>query len=381
MNVVFDINPIRYPLTGIGNYCFQLASYFQASSEIKNLVLLKSGGEQKGLLQGTTVPQTVSGWQPLYNVAAKVPFIKDLRSFSQQKAMGRRLTAWPGYIYHATNYQLAAHNGPSVVTFYDLSVFKYPQTHPVSRVRIMRKAIYQAARRADRIITISEFIKREIIDFLGCDESKIVVTYLAAEQNFKPYGATQVLPALKKFTLAFKRYTLFVGTIEPRKNIELLLHAYKKLPLALARAFPLVVVGHTGWQSDKLHHEMNKAQENGWLRYIGFCAESDLRLLLAGARLFLFPSLYEGFGLPPLEAMASGVPVIASDRAAMPEVVGRAGEVLPVEDEGLWAKTIEQCLQDESWQTSRINAGLEQAAKFSWSECAQQTLQVYRDLS
>ncbi|MOA25446.1 D-inositol 3-phosphate glycosyltransferase [compost metagenome] len=173
-------------------------------------------------------------------------------------------------------------------------------------------------------------------------------------------------------------YSLYVGTIEPRKNIETLLDAYERLPLALRRRWPLILTGYKGWRSEEIHGRIEDAQRAGWARYLGFVPGEDLPLLFAGARLFAFPSLYEGFGLPVLEALSSGVPVVCSNSSSLPEVAGEAALMSePLDVETLTAN-LQRGLEDDAWRTMAIASGLRHAATFSWERCARQTIEVYR---
>jgi alpha-1,3-rhamnosyl/mannosyltransferase len=175
-------------------------------------------------------------------------------------------------------------------------------------------------------------------------------------------------------------YSLYVGTIEPRKNLDVLLDAYALLPQAVRQQWPLILIGYQGWRSEHLHARIAAAASEGWARYLGFVEASELPLFYAGARVFVFPSLYEGFGLPVLEAMASGIPVVCSNASTLPEVAGDAAAMCEPQDvEGL-TELINRALQDESWRKLAISKGLLQAAKFSWQRCAKETAAVYQEV-
>jgi alpha-1,3-rhamnosyl/mannosyltransferase len=173
-------------------------------------------------------------------------------------------------------------------------------------------------------------------------------------------------------------YSLFVGTIEPRKNIETLLDAYSRLPLELRKRWPLVLTGYHGWRNESIHQRLESAKREGWAFYLGFVPSEDLPLLFAGARLFTFPSLYEGFGLPVLEAMSSGVPVVCSNSSSLPEVAGDAALMCDAKDTETLTDLIRRGLEDDAWRASAVEQGLLHAAGFSWERCALETLQVYQ---
>jgi glycosyltransferase involved in cell wall biosynthesis len=173
-------------------------------------------------------------------------------------------------------------------------------------------------------------------------------------------------------------YTLFVGTIEPRKNIETLLDAYSRLPWTLRKRWPLILTGYQGWRSDLIHQKLESARREGWAHYLGFVPSEDLPLLFAGARLFAFPSLYEGFGLPVLEAMSSGIPVVCSNSSSLPEVAGEAALMCAPMDVDELTCLLERGLTDEVWREAAVIKGLQHAQGFSWERCAAETLQVYQ---
>ena len=185
---------------------------------------------------------------------------------------------------------------------------------------------------------------------------------------------------LKRYQLEYQGYSLFVGTIEPRKNIVTLLDAYARLPVSVRRQWPLILTGYKGWQSEAIHARIKDAERQGWARYLGFLPAEDLPGLYAGARLFAFPSLYEGFGLPVLEAMSSGVPVVCSDSSSLPEVVGSAALMCAPMDVETLAMNLLKGLEDNIWRTQAVTQGLQQSAGFSWERCAQETIAVYQKL-
>jgi alpha-1,3-rhamnosyl/mannosyltransferase len=186
------------------------------------------------------------------------------------------------------------------------------------------------------------------------------------------------MPVLARYNLAPNAYALAISTIEPRKNIETLIDADGRLSTDLKTRFPLVLAGYTGWESEALHRKITNAEREGWLRYLGYVQATDLPFVLSGARLFSFPSLYEGFGLPVLEAMASGVPVIASNASTLPEVTNGAALLHDPRDTITLTHLLAQGLDDEAWLTSARDKGLVRAAQFSWEKCTQQTLTAYR---
>jgi alpha-1,3-rhamnosyl/mannosyltransferase len=215
-------------------------------------------------------------------------------------------------------------DGPTVVTICDLSLVKHPQWHPKDRVKYFEKYFLKQLPQAEAIITISEFSKKEIIDLLNLNAERVYVTALGVDRNFNP-GDSQLkgLPS---------RYILFLGNLEPRKNLRTLLAAFRSLPREVQNIYHLVIAGAEAWHTREFKGEFHNLDENGKVILTGYFPQKFLPDLYRGASLFVYPSFYEGFGLPVLEAMASGVPVIASNTTSLPEVVGDAGVVVNPHD-------------------------------------------------
>jgi alpha-1,3-rhamnosyl/mannosyltransferase len=173
-------------------------------------------------------------------------------------------------------------------------------------------------------------------------------------------------------------YGLSVAAFEPRKKIAELIAAWGRLPRAVRSRYPLVLAGAAGWENEVLHEQIASAERNGWLKHLGFVDESLLPALYAGARLFVYPSVYEGFGLPPVEAMASGTPVIVSNRSCLPEVCGDAAHFIDPDDVDAFTVAIDEGLSDERWQAEKISRGLERARIYNWGSCVSDTVAVYR---
>jgi alpha-1,3-rhamnosyl/mannosyltransferase len=290
--------------------------------------------------------------------------------------------AFRGKVFHAPNYLLPQYADNAVVTVHDLSVFKFPETHPVERVRQFERDFSRSMSQARHLITDSHSTRQEVMDYLGWPADKITAVPLGVALQFKPATDPMRLAAtLSGYGLAVGGYTLCVSTLEPRKKIDKLLQAYECLPQSLRERFPLLLVGSYGWLSDHLHQEVARLSGQGWLRYLGFVPEAALPALYAGARSFVYPSTYEGFGLPVLEAMASGVPVVTSNRSCLPELAGGAALLVDPDDVEALVLAVRRCLEDVSWRDAAIVQGLARAKNFSWSECMDQTAVIYRGLS
>jgi alpha-1,3-rhamnosyl/mannosyltransferase len=273
-------------------------------------------------------------------------------------------------LYHETNYvPFYFEDGPTIITICDLSFVRHPEWHPIDRVKCFEKYCLKQLSRAEAIITISEFSKKEILNLLTVDPAKIYVTPLGVDQSFTPgKKRMQGLP---------DRYILFLGNLEPRKNLPRLITAYQSLPQSLRRRYPLVIAGAKGWGIKEVKEILPSFQRDEKPIFTGYIPQSLLPCLYVGASLFVYPSLYEGFGLPVLEAMAFGVPIITSDSTSLPEVVGDAGVLIDPYDVDHLKEAMMELLKNEKERREMAEKGIARAKLFSWEKCARQTLNVY----
>ncbi|WP_339058030.1 glycosyltransferase family 1 protein [Candidatus Regiella endosymbiont of Tuberolachnus salignus] len=379
VKILFGTDAIRYPLTGIGRYAYELARRLSTASDVESLFYFSvTGGVNSALPSRPKTGQRERTAVGLRRLASNIRLLTKSYHHVTTILQARSLRRFNDYLFHGPNYYLPVHRGPCVTTFHDLSVFSWPQCHPAARVRHMQKEIQVALKRAQLILTDSEFTRREIAAYFSWPLDRILVTPLAVSADYYPRPVTTIAPVLLRFGLNFASYSLFVGTLDPRKNIDLLLDVYEKIPNALRQRIPLIVVGFEGWNSEKTRARLSAGERAGWARYLNFVDEALLPSLYAGARVFLYPSRYEGFGLPVLEAMASGIPVICSNAASLPEVAGSAGALVPPDDVDTLYNVLIQALEDDSWCAKAKTRGLEQASHFSWDKTAAATLNAYK---
>ncbi len=380
MKIILSVEPIRPPLTGIGRYTLELARNLTQLEIVDELRFFNGSEFLAELPDGVSLTETstASAMLRFKHQVARLPFVLELYRRALGKAQREMLNGNGEYLYHGPNFYLPDRDGPSVVTIHDLSILKMPEHHPPERVAFMTKEIERAVDRASHVITISEFVRDEIARHFSISRDRITVTHLAVAKEFAPRPEREIAPYLHTLGLIPSGYTLYAGTIEPRKNLERLLSAYEALPVSLRRIYPLVFAGYKGWNNAQIHARIRRGETEGWVRYLGYVAEESLPLLYAGARLFAFPSLYEGFGLPVLEAMASGVPVVCSNVASLPEIAGNAAMTVEPRNIPALSSALEQGLADPHWRAKAIAAGFEQASRFSWKRCAEETAQVYR---
>jgi glycosyltransferase involved in cell wall biosynthesis len=377
LKVILSIDPIKYPLTGIGRYTCELAKALFQSDQVDSLSFF--GGQQfyNSIPELSDTPGA-KGIGGLRRLLENSPTAVDLYRVISSYVKARALRGMEDHVFHGPNFYLPPFDGHSVVTIHDMSPYLWPECHPPWRVRYMIPEIELSVQRATVIITDSEYTRMEVAKYFSWPLEKIHAVQLASADIFHPRLPSVLGPLLESYGLSVGGYCLFAGTIEPRKNIDMLLDAYAMLPAEVRRKWPLVLTGYRGWNSDVLHARMADASKAGWARYLGFVPMDHLPILFAGARLFVFPSLYEGFGLPVLEAMASGVPVVCSNTSSLPEVAGEAAAMCYSRDVDALSRLISVGLVNEEWRNAASKKGLNQSAKFSWQRCAKETIAVYQ---
>jgi alpha-1,3-rhamnosyl/mannosyltransferase len=250
--------------------------------------------------------------------------------------------------------------------------------HPANRVEAFERLFASSLERAAQVITDAETVRQELIRTFALPADRVSVAPLGVDQRFRPRQPSEVMASLACWGLQPGGYGLSVAAFEPRKKIAELIEAWARLHPATRTRFPLVLAGAVGWRNDRLHLQIERAQAEGWLKHLGFVEEALLPQLYAGARLFVYPSIYEGFGLPPIEAMASGTPVIVSNRSCLPEVCGDAARFIDPDDADGFTAALEESLNDERWQAQMVLKGLHHASRYTWESCISDTVAVYR---
>jgi alpha-1,3-rhamnosyl/mannosyltransferase len=233
-------------------------------------------------------------------------------------------------------------------------------------------------RRANRILTDSHFVKQELIEVFGISPQIIHPVYLGAEAQYQPHTPQQTQANLHRLGLAHGQYLLAVGTLEPRKNLQQALRAFMAMPKALRQKYPLVLVGMKGWNASQLEKQITPLLAAGEIRQLGYLSREDLTQVTAGAYALVYPSVYEGFGLPPLEAMACGVPVIASNVSSLPEVVGDSGLLIDPHNVDQLTEAMLSLTQAPDLRQFYGARALARSRQFSWDQCARETLSVYQ---
>jgi len=283
-------------------------------------------------------------------------------------------------VVHAPNYFLPRRAATGIITVHDLSVFRFPETHPSERIRQFERQFEDSMTRAVHVITDTETVRRELIDTFGVSDKRVTAVALGVSDRFRPSGKVPRGKSFAKWGIEPGRYGLCVSALEPRKKVAELLVAWRRLPLRLRDRYPLVLAGGAGWRNDKIREQVNAGELEGWVRHLGHIDDVDLPQLYSQAALFVYPSIYEGFGLPPLEAMASGVPIVVANRSCLPEVCGDVPLYVDPDNDNEFLSTLEEALESNEWRAEAIRRGLERASRFTWNRCIEDTVAVYKDV-
>lgn len=378
MRIGIDVQPLLHERSGVGQYVYNLVDALGAIDP-KNEYILFYGMSQRwsGTLLHPFPYKNVSpkgfGWPT--RLLKLVAWIGGWRVFTFDRFIGSvDVFHWPNYLL------LPRRSGGQIITVHDLTFLLFPGYHPRIRVEHFARGIRRCAMQADAIIVPSLHTKRDVVNCLGVPEEKVRVICEAPSRRFRPVGAEDGRPTLARYGLPYGGYLLFVGNIEPRKNLLRLLEAYALLRRRWGYPHPLILAGGRGWRNAAIYRAVDLLGLGGVVRFLGYVPDEDLPPLMSGAALFVYPSLYEGFGLPPLEAMACAVPVVASKAASLPEVLGDAALLVdPYDVEGL-AQVMRQVLSDDALRGELRRRAVERAKGFSWETTARETLEVYREV-
>ncbi|HEY2595560.1 MAG TPA: glycosyltransferase family 1 protein [Chloroflexota bacterium] len=283
---------------------------------------------------------------------------------------------WPSLLHSVDHVAPTWRRWRSVVTLHDLAFLLYPATH-TDESRAYYAASGESVRKAERVIAVSQRTASDAVRLLGVDPVRMRVVPEAAAPSFSPRGDAEFESAARRLHLDQRPYALFVGTLEPRKNVPLLLEAFALVRRQLD--VQLLVVGGRGWLDEPIFAAHARSGLGDAVRFLGNLGQDDLAALYSHAGAFVLPSLYEGFGLPVLEAMACGAPVICSNAGPLPEVAGDAAVLLSPLEPAEWAEAIVSVLTDPQVAAALRQKGFERAAAFSWTRTALATRDVYRE--
>jgi alpha-1,3-rhamnosyl/mannosyltransferase len=363
MRVVIDATPLLVRSAGVKNYLYHWIMHLRRAAGPAAITTFPPLSSVRPLTHEASVAgplRTVGGLAALaLSNHTPLPVLDFLTAGAQ--------------VFHAS--VLIRHpprHARLTATVHDLTGFLMPELHPNANL-VAESSFAQLARRADGLIAVSESTRLDAIRVLGIAPEKITTIHSGiADAFFDPPGE-----AIDKVRLRYglaRPFVLFVGTIEPRKNLDLLLDAFESLPLVLRDHYQLVIAGPIGWNSHRT------AKRLDMVRYLGYIPEPDLAPLTAAAEAFVYPSLYEGFGFPVAQAMAAGVPVITSNVSSLPEVAGNAALLVDPRSQSELHNALARLLTSPELRISLAAAGRERARAFRWEECAAKSLEFFRKL-
>lgn len=372
MRIGLDVTPLTPTRTGVGQYVYYLMRHLMRQAPEAAFFGLSTGRTAAAV--DTLPPMT--GYRHL---AIPTRLMYRAWDHTGKPRVDRLLGGLD--VYHATNYHVPpVVSAKRVVTFHDLAFLRDPAWGSPKIAKAFARGARRYAQEADAIIACSDATRRDLQTLLDIPPGKITVVYEAADVAFGQVTRPQAVDQLVQRQGLHQPYILFVSTLEPRKNVTTLLEAFARIAKDIPHT--LVMVGRDGWKMGPIQKALRDPRLAGRVHRVGYVeSHRDLAAYYAAAEAFVFPSHYEGFGLPVLEALASGCPVICSNRAALPEVAGDAARYVDPEDVDGLAATLRLVLEHEDLREAMSAKGLLQAKRFSWDQCARETLALYRKLA
>ena len=371
-----DAIPLTEPKTGVGHYTFELARALAIASPSDDFELAYPSRYEPLTLEedaGLPLPRNLRAARVHVGFVGRHWWSVGLPAYIRRRGL---------QLFHGTNYDVPLwHRCPTVVTVHDLSLLLHPSTHEARRVRRARRRLPLMTRQATMIITPSESVRRELCERLRVSAEKVVAVPEAPRQIFRPLPKEATLDALRRFRLDETEFLLAVGTIEPRKNLLTLVRAFEEATRAdpaLAR-LRLVIAGGEGWLNEDLRAYVEASPARARLHFTGYVSDRDLRALYSSCAAFIYPSLYEGFGLPPLEAMACAAPVVASSIPSLRETVADAALLFDPTDTQALTRHLLDLFHNPDLRLRLSRAGLQRATQFTWERTARLTLEVYEE--
>jgi glycosyltransferase involved in cell wall biosynthesis len=369
IRLALNTRTLTGPRTGIGHYTFELAKGLAALPEV-SLCCFNGSSWSMGLPAVDTV-NAPDVRHASRSKAANIPGAYALRRALEQRRFDRGLRNNAIGLYHEPSLWPLEFDGPTVMTVHDLCHIKFPETQPRARLSHMQRIFPKALEHCTKIITDTEQVRQDLLALFDLSPAKVKTVPLGVSPRFHPRTpAPGELPA----NLQAGAYFLCVGTLEPRKNLPLVLQAHSRLSVSDQQRYPLVIVGGRGWKDAQV---LKLCDRKGVVR-LGYVDDEPLATLVAGARALLFPSLYEGFGLPVLEAMASGTSIVLSGESSPMEVAGGAAIVASADKSEPWTECMQALIAQPEDFATRRQAGLARASELSWRRCVAETLNVYR---
>ncbi|UCC53935.1 MAG: glycosyltransferase family 4 protein, partial [Anaerolineaceae bacterium] len=369
MRIGIDGRLPYYEIGGISQYVLQLLSALAALDSDNEYLVLKSRKDRRDRdPEGAPNFSTRSLWTPCHHRF-------------ERWTLGAEVLPHKLDVLHSPDFIPPSFGAKRhVITVHDLNFVHFPGFITEESRNFYARQIAWAVQKADHIAADSHHTRRDLIELLEVPPNKITTIHLAANPIFLRQPAKRSVDRTLEDLNLSRGYVLFVGTLSPRKNVEGLVRAYSRLAREASFDSPLILAGGRGWLDDSIFKTVMDLGLESRVRHLSGIGDERLVHLYHGAGVLVLPSLYEGFGLPPLEAMLCGCPVVVSDRASLPEVVGDAGLLIDPEDDDSMAGAILNVLTDSRLREDMIKKGYRQAQSFSWEKTAKETLQVYLQL-
>ena len=367
MIIGIDGAPLSQIKTGVGHYTFEIARGVATAEPQENFRVISHLQFTADGFEDT--PPNLEFVQAPVNAFTKHWWTIGLPRYIRQNSIE---------LFHGTNYDIPVWGGcATVLSIHDLSALLYPETHVARRVWRTRRRLPLMARKATRIIVPTESVKSEVCEYLRIDPVKVETIRYAPRRCFHPITKSAAQETLKRLNVE-DSFILYVGAIEPRKNLLTLVRAFEEIYKNTELRPRLVIAGPTGWLSEELFRYVQNSPVQQRILVTGYLSDEDLRALYSTCAVMCYPAVYEGAGLPPLEAMACGAPVITSDARAIAEMVGDAACLVPAKDYQELASQIVHVVTDAKVRSSLIQRGLLRAGAFSWERTAEATYVLYQ---
>ncbi len=386
MRIGIDATPLPPNPVGAGNYIIQLVrALLTLGSEHQFVIFVQHSGYHY-LKKADDTPAQVDSAPKSRPVPAPEWVITSdkppaLRLLWEQTVLPALASRYRLDLLHSLHYTRPVFLPcASVVTFHDMTFFLFPQLHTLPKRLFFPVMMHLSARHAAALLANSENTRRDAMRVLKIPSQRISVTPLGIDAAFRPIDDQALLEECRQRYRLPQRFILYVGTLEPRKNLPLLLNAYARLSQH-GEDIPLVITGRPGWMYEDIFSQIKTLGIQERVQFTGYIPAQDLPIVYNLAQVFVYPSLYEGFGFPPLEAMACGTPTITTAVSAMLELVGDGALLVPAHDEAALSETMLKVLDDPKLQQELSARGCRQAAKFTWNQTAQATLRVYQQVA
>lgn len=385
IKLLINLNPLRPPLTGIGYYtknivkeCLQRNIEFVGIKNGKLFNRPEINGLIASLEDHSDAPLHSSSKKKMVELLRSFPGIYAVKHFLVSLRAKKILDslAKQGFIYFEPSFVPMKFKGKIITTIHDLSFITHPEFHPIERVNFLTKMVKNTVAVSKHIIVDSDFIKNELLNHYSVSKDRVSTVYLGVDDKFKVYIKQETLLTLDKLKIEHNEFILSVATLEPRKNLARLVESYRDLPDDLKNRYPLVLVGNSGWKNSSLFDSIQDLVESGNIIVTGYLSDTELNHLYSGAALFVYPSLYEGFGLPIIEAMASGSAVITSNCGATAEVAGQSALLIDPESNKAITNGISSVLLDANVRRTLEEEAITRASFFSWRKCVDDILSV-----